>query len=74
METPIIAGERWNPRPEITPRSARVTTMAVNMLRMTPIESRTAKPLTEPLERAKRITAVIRVVTLPSRIARKPFW
>ena len=73
LETPIISAERWKPRPESTPRSALVTTIAVNMLRMTPTESRTANPRTEPLLRAKRMKAVIRVVMLPSRIALKPF-
>ncbi len=68
-----MPAERWKPRLETTPRSARVTTIAVNMLKTTPMIRRTAKPRTEPPERAKRMKAVMSVVTLPSRIARKPF-
>src|SRR5215216_1984795 len=69
LETPIMAGERWMPRSESNPRSARVITMAVNIESTTPMASRTAKPLTDPLESANRMNAVMRVVMLPSRIA-----
>ena len=52
----------------------RVTKSAVNMLKMMPHESVTANPLTGPVPTMYRITAVMRVVRLASKMVRKARW
>jgi hypothetical protein len=49
-----------------------VITIAVNIETTTPRASNTANPRTDPLESAKRMNAVIKVVMFPSRMALKP--
>ena len=52
---------------------ARVAATAVISEMTVPISSISAKPLTPAVATANRISAVIAVTTLASRIVRKPF-
>ena len=62
----------FNPNLSMSQRNAvRVTNRAENIEAMMPSVSVTAKPFTEPVACQKRMTAVMRVVTLASKIALK---
>ena len=63
----------WNQRkPASRPSIARVAATAVISETTVPISSISAKPLTPAVATANRISAVIAVTTLASRIVRKP--
>ena len=68
--TSIVLGRR---RSNHITTNRRVTKIAVNTDVMIPSPSVMAKPRTGPAPLANRITAVINVVMLASRIARRAF-